>query len=196
MRELGLHISDQIDLQIKGFDYSSDAVDKAREVGLDVDVGGLDEALNSEIKADLLILSHIIEHVPNVETFLTKARQLIADDGLLYVEVPGVLALKDQRAYGQSYQAFCVLAHCYNFCLSSLKSVMADTGYQIVFGNEKVESIWRLSNGQGAAPKNAPRTDILAYLLECQQLRERKEKTIVYSVKRFIKHVIRFRDRF
>lgn len=194
VRELGSLISDQTELQLRGFDYSSDAVDKAREVGLDVDVGGLEDALDSGVKADLLILSHVIEHVPDVETFVTQARRLMAEDGLVYVEVPGVLALKEQRAYGQSYQAFCVLAHCYNFCLSSLESVMVDAGYQMVSGNEKVESIWRLSNVQSTEPKIPPTTDILTYLLECQQLREMKESSIVYLLKRFIKYVIRYRN--
>lgn len=194
VRELGSVISDEVGLQLKGFDYSSDAVDKAREVGLDVDVGGLEDALDSGVKADLLILSHVIEHVPDVETFLTQARQLMAEDGLVYVEVPGVLALKEQRAYGQSYQAFCVLAHCYNFCLSSLKSVMVGAGYQMVSGNENVESIWRLNNCQSTEPIKASDTHILNYLLECQQLRETKEKSIVYLIKQFIKHVIRYRN--
>ncbi len=194
VRELGSLISDQIGLQLKGFDYSSDAVDKAREVGLDVDVGGLDDALDAEVKADLLILSHVIEHIPDVETFLTQARRLMTEDGLVYVEVPGVLALKEQRAYGQSYQAFCVLAHCYNFCLSSLESVMVDSGYQMVSGNEKVESIWRVNKGRSTEPTKVSDAHILNYLLECQQLRETKEKSLVYLVKRFIKYVIQYRN--
>lgn len=193
-KELGSLIGDQTSLQLKGFDFSSDAVDKARRVGLDVNVGGLEDALDSGVKADLLILSHVIEHVPDVETFLTQARRLITKDGLVYVEVPGVLALKDRRAYGQSYQAFCVLAHCYNFCLSSLESVMVDAGYQMVSGNERVESIWRSNKGQSTEPTNTSATHILTYLLECQQLREVKEGSIVHLAKRFIKYVIRYRD--
>lgn len=194
VRELGSLISDQIGLQLKGFDYSSDAVDRAREVGLDVDVGGLEDALDAEVKADLLILSHVVEHVPDVGTFLIRARRLMTEDGLIYVEVPGVLALKEQRAYGQSYQAFCVLAHCYNFCLSSLESVMVDAGYQMVSGNEKVESIWRIGKGRSTEPTKKSDTRILNYLLECQQLREIKERSLAYLVKRFIKYVIQYKD--
>jgi len=193
-RELGSVVRDQIVLQLKGFDYSSEAVDRAKAFDLDVDVGGLKEALDSGIKADLLILSHVVEHIPDVETFLTQARRLMTQDGLVYVEVPGVLSLMEQRAYGQSYQAFCVLAHCYNFCLSSLKSVMVRSGYQMVSGNEKVESVWRLNESRSMVSTKEANTQILSYLLDCQQQRKMKEKSTLYLVKRFVKYLLRYKN--
>jgi Methyltransferase domain len=41
-----------------------------------------------DTKADLVIIAHVLEHLPNPTEPLAAIREVIADDGILYVEVP------------------------------------------------------------------------------------------------------------
>lgn len=124
-----------------GCDYSPDALMQAQHKGIEAVQGGFREISNFG-KADILILSHVFEHLPNLTLALEQINNLLHNDSLLYIEVPGVVDLENKSEYGFNYQVYCVLAHTYNFSLQTLCNVMSRGGFRLVKGDEYVRSIF------------------------------------------------------
>lgn len=129
------------EVQAFGCDYSSDALRQAQLKGIEVVQGGFEE-ISAFGKADILILSHVFEHFPDLNLALEQINSLIHGDSMLYIEVPGVVDLENKAEYDFNYQVYCVLAHTYNFSLQSLANVMARGGFRLLEGDEYVRSIF------------------------------------------------------
>ena len=125
-----------------GVDYSQTALDFAKRHGIETHLGGAEE-LKQFGKADVLILSHVFEHMPDLDQALSDIEALIKHDGLVYVEVPGVNDLENKLEYRFSYLSYCVLAHTFNFCLTSLQNVFASRKLELVKGTEYVSAVFR-----------------------------------------------------
>ena len=72
--------------RVKGTDYSPALTEAGRAMGLDIGTRPLKPETDGHF--DLVILSHVVEHVPDPATMIREARDLMAPDGLLYIEVP------------------------------------------------------------------------------------------------------------
>lgn len=145
--------------QAFGCDYSSDALSKAAARGIETVQGGFDEIARFG-KADVLILSHVFEHLPDLTLALTQIGRLVHDESIIYIEVPGVIDLENKAEYGFDYQVYCVLAHTYNFSLQSLVNVMASGGFRLVAGDEYARSVF--VKGQPEAGQSAYKPIIAA----------------------------------
>ena len=109
-------------------------------------VHGDESALIDFAPFDFVILSHVVEHLPDPrEFFRSRLRPLVREEGLVYVETPGLLSIPvtwgDPLDYFQN-------AHLFNFTLSSLTSVMAQEGFTLVKGDESIRALFRLSKVQ------------------------------------------------
>jgi len=125
-----------------GADYSDDVLLEAKGKGINTIKGGFEE-LSKYGKADILILSHLFEHLPDLHAALRDISLLIHDDSLIYIEVPGVKDLYQKKEYLYSYQLYNVLAHTYNFTLTTLTNVMGVGGFTCVAGDEFVRSVFK-----------------------------------------------------
>lgn len=72
--------------RVVGTDYSPELTEAGRNMGMDIRTGPI-EQLNGE-RFDVLLFPHVLEHMPDPLGALKAAAQLLAEDGLLYVEVP------------------------------------------------------------------------------------------------------------
>lgn len=71
-----------------GIDLSAAAVEIARAHGLACSVTDFfDRSLNDD-HYDLIVMSELIEHVPQPSDFLARARELLAREGILYLTTP------------------------------------------------------------------------------------------------------------
>jgi SAM-dependent methyltransferase len=71
-----------------GLDPSPSSVQTAREAGLDARVGSLSQLPPGLGRFDAVVLSHVLEHLPDPGSALRIARDLLHDGGVLYAEVP------------------------------------------------------------------------------------------------------------
>jgi SAM-dependent methyltransferase len=130
-----------------GCDYSSHALELAGQKGIRTIHGGMDELLAAG-QADILILSHVFEHFPDLMQATEQIGKLVHDDSLVYIEVPGVMDLENKKEYLFNYQLYCVLAHTYNFSLSTLAQVVDKSGLQLVEGDEYVRAVFKKGQSQ------------------------------------------------
>lgn len=75
--------------RVLGTQISRTAAEAARRRrGVDVVVGELPELTLPESRFDVITFFHVLEHLDRPEAYLRRAHDLLADDGLLVVEVP------------------------------------------------------------------------------------------------------------
>ena len=126
-----------------GSEYAGAFVDTARGRGLAVSQGGI-EALVVLPPPDVLILSHVLEHLPDPRTDLTAIHRWLAKESLVYVEVPGLLTLHQKPQYDFDLVRYLTLAHMFNFTLASLCEVTAPIGLDLIQGDEEVRALYRV----------------------------------------------------
>jgi 2-polyprenyl-3-methyl-5-hydroxy-6-metoxy-1,4-benzoquinol methylase len=61
----------------------------AKSNGINVRKGSIEQIKSNE-KFDLIILSHVLEHLLNPSVFLKKIKSILSDNGILYIEVPSL----------------------------------------------------------------------------------------------------------
>jgi hypothetical protein len=105
----------------------------ARRYVYDVDLGDLAEgvqglsdlrAVASEGPYDMLIFSHVLEHIPEPVDFLRRFRACLGPAGLVYIEVPleycGTMIKRTPRP---------LTAHVNYFCPTSVQAMLAQSGF-------------------------------------------------------------------
>ena len=75
--------------RVLGFDLGPDLVAKGRSLGMDLNVGTIDDVPAQE-KFDLIILAHVLEHLANPKEILQKLASHLKPQGALYIEVPNI----------------------------------------------------------------------------------------------------------
>lgn len=71
-----------------GMDYSSSLIDLGRQYGLDMRQGGVHEIKGSY---DVIILNHVLEHIPKPMEAVKKMVNHLSPDGIIYIGVPNIL---------------------------------------------------------------------------------------------------------
>jgi len=111
-----------------GIDPSSAAINIAKKLwGLKLEVGYFEnyEARNSD-KYNLVILTHVLEHLYDPTVALEKIRRILDPNGYLFIEVP---ALLQPDCWPAGYFTF---EHLNYFSMRSLMNILDQCGYQIV----------------------------------------------------------------
>jgi len=147
-----MDVLSKLDYQVKGIgcDYSTAALKEAQIKGIKTIQGGFKELATCG-KADILILSHVVEHLPCLNTALNYIDEITHSESLIYIEVPGVLDLKNKKEYFFNYQIYNVLAHTFNFSLNTLSAVMNKKNFVLIEGDEYVRSVFK----KGKPPKSS-----------------------------------------
>ncbi len=134
------YFSDQ-GCRIKGIDLGSQYVEYGKRVhNLDLEVMPI-EKLQLDQKPDIIIYSHVLEHILDLKSQLSSIRSLMHDQTILYIEVPGLKNL--HRSYNTDLLLYLQNAHVYHFTKSSLLNLMESNGFDCVIANEFVRSIFR-----------------------------------------------------
>ena len=117
-----------------GVDYDTEAIKKGRDKGLDLREGGIGVLEQTGLKADLIIMNHVLEHMTDIERDLKRIRGLLSDTGVLYVAVPPFY-VNDKYSMFQN-------AHNYQFTGNTLNYVMRVCGFADFALDENIESLW------------------------------------------------------
>ena len=170
-----------------GVDYDSSAINIGKSNGINLEIGGIEKLEQTGKKADLIILNHVLEHLNDIESDLARIRDLLAEDGLLYIAVPGLYGCHKGRLFQN--------AHNYQFTGNTLCYVMYVCGFEEYFISEEVRSIWHKSAYADKSEKNPEEyRPIESYLLHDNfimpkvrlnskfSLKERRDN-ITYAVK-------------
>jgi SAM-dependent methyltransferase len=124
--------------RVAGCDLGAGYLEAGRAQGLDLRHGDY-TALQDVAPFDLVILSHVFEHLSDPRTLMQQIKPMLAPGGLVYIEVPGLAEIP--TAYGDPLRYF-QNAHLWSFDLGSLTAVMSTCGYRRVKGTGYVRSVF------------------------------------------------------
>lgn len=137
---IGKHIA------VFGCDYSEECIESAKaDYGIKVFKGDAKAIADYGIKADLVVLSHVLEHFTDLKKELEIIGKLLKEDGTIYIEVPGILDIRNKVEYKSDFINYLTLAHNYCFCLGTLENVMGLCGFELLYGNEYVCAVFKKS---------------------------------------------------
>lgn len=113
--------------------------------GLNLKVGTLQNTHISEAP-DIIIYSHVFEHILDLETELDAIIAIMGRETILYFGVPGLKNLNIN--YKSNIQRYFQNAHTYHFTLESLNNVMLSKGFVMIEGNQNVMAAYRYTGEQ------------------------------------------------
>ena len=122
---------------VHGVDYGPERVSVGAQAGLPLQVGSIETLEVMGLQADLIIMNHVLEHATNIEATLARVRNLLKDDGLLYVAVPGLFLYELQTLFQN--------AHPWQFTAETLIYVMECCGFEEVRVDHAIVSLWKKS---------------------------------------------------
>ncbi len=151
--------------QIKGLDLNRTYINFGKSKGLDLEAKAFKD-VQLERKPDMIIYSHVLEHVLDINAELELVKSRLAPDGYLYIEVPGIKEI--HKNYRANVLRYVQNAHVFHFSLESLVNLMAKHGFELVYGDQFVKAVFRHSEvDMNAAPHNDHEA-VVRYLQELE----------------------------
>jgi SAM-dependent methyltransferase len=126
---------DRFGWEVKGVDFSKDASKAAKaSYGVKVKVADLEQRLPDLKRFDVVVASHVLEHLRKPEEFLRNVDRTTKSDVRLVVMVPNAGSL-GVRLFGVGWRGFDVPRHLRTYTLSGLKKQLREAGWEVE--NEK-----------------------------------------------------------
>ena len=144
-------------LEVFGCDFDEERMGPGRAAGLKLLTGGIEQLKKVDHQADLLIYSHSLEHMPNVDRALREAKDILSADGMIYIEVPGIKYWNRKRSEpvpdkwlrsGNDLLAYLQMEHNYCFEWRTLKHFAARNGLVPLIGDEFIRSLFQCGMSQ------------------------------------------------
>lgn len=113
-----LYVAKASGIATRGVEPNIDYAAYCREdLGLDVETGRLEDFDFAAEKFDLIRLSHVLEHLPAPVETLKRLRDMLAVNGILYVEVPDIADDARRKLKGRLFH----FGHIFNFTPFTLR---------------------------------------------------------------------------
>lgn len=127
-------------LKCFGVDYENSHLDYARSKNIKVS-----SSLNNiKQKFDIIILSHVLEHIVSFEETLEKCKELCSNEGLIYVEVPSIESIANH--YDYEILNYLHIAHVTHFTKKTFINFMNIKGFEIKYINSNIQALLRPKN--------------------------------------------------
>jgi SAM-dependent methyltransferase len=128
--------------EVKGLELSPVFANHVKQtLGIDVDVINFLEYNHSGEKYDLVSLRHVLEHLPDSKLAMSKISSMLKDgSGYAHFEFPNINSLTHRiqrfrnrfKFLGKKYKPGYAPGHCNEFCKSSFKYLLKETGFELV----------------------------------------------------------------
>ncbi|MDA8792857.1 class I SAM-dependent methyltransferase [Bacteriovoracaceae bacterium] len=125
-----LKVFKDLGADVEGLEWDIACREFANKKGINTKVQ-FNELNNS--KFDLIILSHVLEHVDDYSSFLEEITGVMNDDSLIFISVPG------RKTFERSIQ----IAHLYYFTPESLKAICDKYFSDCLFINDNIDALYR-----------------------------------------------------
>jgi 2-polyprenyl-3-methyl-5-hydroxy-6-metoxy-1,4-benzoquinol methylase len=132
-----------------GTDFDEDAVANAKTKGLNVYAGELKDQKFPDESFDVVVMSHVIEHVPHPIELLTECRRVLKKGGTLTLLTPNADA-RGFAHFGRNWFALDTPRHLNLFTPKSLKLLAQESGFKNYTAKSTMHlaiHIWQMSYG-------------------------------------------------
>ena len=127
-----LHVARERGYVTCGVEVSEWASAYARdERKLDVVTGTLEDAAFPDLHFDVVVINHVLEHVPDPLSLLREARRILKDDGVVVVGVPNFGSIM-AAVLRERWPSLCPGEHLWHFAPSTLRRALGRAGFRVV----------------------------------------------------------------
>lgn len=137
-----LYLAREAGWQVRGIELSaSAATEVCNDTGIEVDVANFLEYDNpKEVLYDVVVLRHVLEHLPDAVLAMTKIGELLKPGGLALLEFPNTRSvsyllkrfLKKRGLRNKKYAEDWRPGHCNEFCRKAFKVLLDKTGFELI----------------------------------------------------------------
>lgn len=117
---------------VEGIDTDAEALRSAREAGLRVWHGRVEDAPFEAGRFDAITLHHVLEHVQNPRATIKLCRSWLKPEGRLWIATPNLDA-PGRRRYGRDWRGLDVPRHLVLFTPKSLRFLLSSLGLDVRF---------------------------------------------------------------
>lgn len=156
-----------------------------RTYGVAVEDGGYEAAPPAEGGYHMITLNHVLEHLRDPAQAMARFHRLLAEDGLLFLEVPNLLGVKKRAA------TLFHTAHIWNFTPQTLVALAANAGFVPLPAQDMTDTSLVFRRVPDPVPVAADRT--LPATLRRQVATEQRNVTYLLSGTPFIRRWHRLR---
>ncbi|MCP4606765.1 MAG: class I SAM-dependent methyltransferase [Proteobacteria bacterium] len=158
---------------VAGCDIGEEMLAVGRANGLELINGGPQDLMEKTGgQADLVLLSHVVEHFLDLREELEMAIQTVRPGGFVLVQLPGIRAIPD--SYDANLLLYLQNAHTYHFTAQTLSYVLKSVGLDVVMVDEQISAAAMRPQGWS---KGAPSLDppvgealsVLSFLAELER---------------------------
>jgi SAM-dependent methyltransferase len=126
-------------IKVIGYDLMESEIEYGKRLGLDLRVGSLDD-YKEDMKPDVVIYSHVFEHLTHPEVELQKLYTIMEKEGCLVILLPG---LYNMKVHKYNLKNSIVYPHLQYFSLKSLSNFLRQGKFSLIWGNEEIRSIFK-----------------------------------------------------
>lgn len=113
-----------------GAELSRGAAEAGRRAGLDIRGGELTKDSFSPNMFDFVRSNHSFEHIPNPDEVLQVIRNILKDDGKLFIGIPNFDGLWPQL-FGKYWWNFGLPVHTFNYSQKGIRSILERNGFVV-----------------------------------------------------------------
>jgi 2-polyprenyl-3-methyl-5-hydroxy-6-metoxy-1,4-benzoquinol methylase len=176
--------------KIKGVDLGEDFLNKGNKFNLNLSNESIESLLERDKKYDLIILSHLIEHILEISDFLRKVNKLLTPKGKVFIAVPGIKYI--HSTYNSDIAIYLQNAHCWSFSKLTLNALLNQNGFKTLKCDEEICCIAVKSDSKEAYLDLAKEAEEIINYLRKTEKNYFKNSTVKFSFfKRKLKSVIR-----
>ena len=151
-----------------GFDVDRVYLDIGKNLfGVEMEFGLLDEAMERVPDADLVLLSHVVEHFLDPRAVLRRIAGAMKPGALMLIEVPGLLNIHRKHLHLMTYLQN---AHTFFFCAETLTAACENSALKVLESDQIARAVCVPSPDQvGSEPPPELAGRILRYLRDCER---------------------------
>ena len=145
---------DRAGVPVVGCDFDESYLEYGRKRGLNLVRGSIPELREEGVQADLVFLSHVLEHILDPVGFMRSCRDIVVPGGHVYIVVPGLRSLSFGYSEGELLGTL-QNVHSFLFELETLRLVMAQAGFTLVKGDEWCSALFRRDDNFDPPPQSS-----------------------------------------
>ncbi len=123
---------EEFKVETYGVDFDEIAVEMAREAGHQVFLGRFEEADIGENSFDLVVATHVIEHVADPREFAAKAYKVLKPGGIFLCETPNASSPDARLFRRQHWGGYHFPRHWVFYTPESIKTMATSVGFEVL----------------------------------------------------------------
>ena len=179
---------------VHGVDFDERYIEYGNSKGIEITQGGI-EKMGDGKKFDLVILSHVLEHIINPSDFLKDTRKLLKDGGKIYIEVPSLNHVS-RGGYDFDLLLYYQNAHVIHFSVDSLCALIRQCGLNVLKMNDFICCICEKDDARATMEEEGRFSGLFSKQEDLLASIERKRSSPFKKINKKIKKITRKTKKF